>query len=117
MKTTKLVVGIVEIVLAVFIALQSMATGLVNTMSDNNSVSGSMGIIVALAYLITGIVYLASKKSKSIVADSINMLILLLAGMFAFIDTGIYADLQIWAWLAIIIGVGFFIWHLIVGKD
>lgn len=116
MKTTKLVAGIMEIVLSAFIVFQSMATGFVNAVEENGSASGSMGIFVALAYLITGIVYLSSKKSKKLTADSINMVILVLVGVIALMDTGIYADLLIWAWLGIIIGAGFFIWHLVVNK-
>ena len=116
MKTTKLVAGIMEIVLSAFIVFQSMATGFVNAVEENGSASGSMGIFVALAYLITGIVYLSSKKSKKLAADSINMVILVLVGVIALMDTGIYADLLIWAWLGIIIGAGFFIWHLVVNK-
>ena len=116
MKTTKLVAGIMEIVLSAFIVFQSMASGFVNAVEENGSASGSMGIFVALAYLITGIVYLSSKKSKKLTADSINMVILVLVGVIALMDTGIYADLLIWAWLGIIIGAGFFIWHLVVNK-
>lgn len=116
MKTTKLVAGIMEIVLSAFIVFQSMAAGFVNAVEENGSASGSMGIFVALAYLITGIVYLSSKKSKKLTADSINMVILVLVGVIALMDTGIYADLLIWAWLGIIIGAGFFIWHLVVNK-
>lgn len=116
MKTTKLVAGIMEIVLSAFIVFQSMAAGFVNAVEENGSASGSMGIFVALAYLITGIVYLSSKKSKKLTADSINMVILVLVGVIALVDTGIYADLLIWAWLGIIIGAGFFIWHLVVNK-
>ena len=56
MKTTKLVVGILMIVLAVIIALQSMAAGLGNAMSNNGETSGSLGFLLAIFYLVVGIV-------------------------------------------------------------
>lgn len=43
MKTTKLVTGILMIVLSVFITFQSTVAGLSNTLSDNGETGGSGG--------------------------------------------------------------------------
>ena len=51
MKIWKLVSGILSIVLFVFVAFQSCAAGLANSLSENGEVSGSAGIIVAVFML------------------------------------------------------------------
>lgn len=116
MKTTKLVVGILMIVLSVFIFFQSTVAGLGNAISNNGEIGGSGGVITAIIFLATGIVYLASKSKVKLTADIINMVLLVIAWLFAITSAGSYSDLTIWGWLALIIGVGFFIWHLIANK-
>lgn len=48
MKTWKLVSGILSIILSVFVAFQSGMAGLGNALADNNEVSGSAGLLVAI---------------------------------------------------------------------
>lgn len=43
MKTARLVIGIISMVLFVLITFQSCAAGVANTLSDNGEVSGSAG--------------------------------------------------------------------------
>lgn len=116
MKTTKLVSGILMIVLSVFILFQSTVAGLGNVLDDNGETGGSGGLFTAIIFLVAGIVYLATKSKKKITADAINMVLLLFAWLFALTNAGSYSDLLIWGWLAFIIGVGFFVWHLIANK-
>lgn len=58
MKVTKLVVGILQIVLALFVFLQSCAVGVGHAIEDSKDVGGSAGAIVGVLFLATGIVYL-----------------------------------------------------------
>ncbi|KRL39160.1 hypothetical protein [Liquorilactobacillus uvarum] len=116
MKTTKLVAGILMIVLSVFIGFQSMAVGLGDALENNNNTSGSGGIIVAILFLVAGIVYLATKSKKKLGGDIANLILLLIAWIIGLSNIGVYSDLVIWSWLAFIIGVGFFIWHLVKNK-
>lgn len=117
MKTTKLIVGILQIIIAAFIVFQSAAVGIGHAMEDSSDAGGSVGMVVALLYLVSGIVYLATKKSKSMTADTICMIINVLAWIFAINNAHDYTDLAIWGWLAFIIGVGFFFWHLFTRKS
>ena len=64
MKTTRLVVGIISIVLFLVVAFQSCAAGIGNTLADNGEVSGSAGVLLAFAYLIAGIISVAARKSQ-----------------------------------------------------
>ena len=51
MKTWKLVSGILSIILSVFVTFQSGMAGLGNALADNNEVSGSAGLLVAILML------------------------------------------------------------------
>ena len=115
LKVTKLVVGILMIVLAVYIIFQSAATGIANTMSQNGETSGTSGVFTAILYIASGIVYLATKSRKGLGGDIACLIMLIIAGLLGF-SAGSYGDLVIWAWLSVIIGIGFFVWHLIINK-
>lgn len=116
MKVTKLVVGILQIVIAVFIVFQSMAVGIGHAMENSNDAGGSAGMITAILFLVTGIVYIATRKSPKLGGDIAGLIMMLITWIFAITNAHDYSDLQIWGWLAFIIGVGFFVWHLIVNK-
>ncbi|GAA3020558.1 hypothetical protein [Tetragenococcus solitarius] len=116
MKTTKLVAGILMIVLSVFILFQSTVAGLGNALSGNGETGGSGGMITAIIYLTTGIVYIATKSNKKMTADIINMILLLIAWLSAISNAGSYSDLTVWGWLAFIIGIGFFVWHIFANR-
>ncbi len=65
MKVTKLVVGILQILIAVVILVQSCSVGASHAMEDKTSdFGGTFGIIAAILFLATGIVYIATRKSK-----------------------------------------------------
>ncbi|MFC6177570.1 hypothetical protein ACFQAV_12050 [Companilactobacillus huachuanensis] len=117
MRITKLVVGILMIVLSVFIVFQSMAAGLLNAIENKGATSGSAGILMALAYLISGIVYLATKSKKGLGGDIANAIILGLFGVMALASANkSFGDLMIWIVLGFIIGLGFLIWHLLTNR-
>ena len=113
MKTTKLVVGIMMIVLAAFILFQSSAVGLGNALANNGETSGSSGFLVAVLYLATGIVYIVTRKREGLGGDIAGLIMMLICGLMGF-NAGSYSDLVIWSVLAVIIGTGFFICHLAV---
>ncbi len=54
MKTTRLVVGIISIVLFLVVAFQSCAAGIGNTLADNGEGSGSAGGLLGFAYFRSG---------------------------------------------------------------
>ena len=116
MKVTKLVVGILQIVIAVFIVFQSMAVGIGHAMENSKDAGGSAGMITAILFLVTGIVYMATRKSPKLGGDIAGLIMMLITWIFAITNAHDYSDLQIWGWLAFIIGVSFFVWHLIVNK-
>lgn len=68
MKTAKLVIGIISIVLFALISLQSCAAGLGNAIADNGENSGTSGVICALFMLIAGIIGIATRNGKGGIA-------------------------------------------------
>jgi len=116
MKVTKLVVGILQIAIAVFIVFQSMAVGIGHAMENSSDTGGTAGMITAILFLTTGIVYISTRKSPKLGGDIAGLVMMLFTWLFAITNAHDYSDLQIWGWLAFIIGVGFFVWHLIANK-
>ena len=111
MKTTKLVAGILMIVIAVFIIIQSMMAGMTEALTQSNGHAGAAGIVVALLYLASGIVYIATHSKDSLGPDIACLVMMLIAWIIGILNAGIYGDLLVWSWLAFIIGIGFFAWH------
>ena len=107
MKTTRMVLGIISMVLFVIIAFQSCAAGIGNALSDNGEVSGTAGMILAIFMLTAGIIGVAAKKSKggSITAGCFYIV----GSIIGFSNAGTYADLNIWAVLSLIFGIVFII--------
>jgi len=105
MKTTKLVTGILSMILFVLVAFQSCAAGLSNALQENGEVGGSGGILLAILMLAGGIVAVAT-RSKIGKGGSIACLILYgLAALFGFVLAGSYGDLYIWAGWCLICAV------------
>ena len=100
MKTGKLVIGILSIVLFLLVSLQSCAAGLANTLAENGEVSGSAGFVLALGMLVAGIVNICTRKGGYVAAG-----FHILPALFALPSAGSYSDLYIWAALSIAFGV------------
>lgn len=107
MKTTRLVIGIISIVLFVIISLQSCAAGIGNALSDNGEISGSAGFFLALCMMVAGIIGVSARRSKtgSIAAG----IFYFLGGLTGIVNAGSYSDLVIWSVLSFIFGTVFII--------
>lgn len=107
MKTARLVIGIISMVLFVFVSFQSCAAGLGNALAANNETSGSSGLLIAFCFLIAGIIGVATRnKSKGgpITAGCFYAL----GGVIGIAtDSTLYADLKVWAVLSLIFAAVF----------
>ncbi len=104
MKVLKLILGILCIVFSAFVLFQSCAAGLSNAMNDSNEISGSAGVLVAIMMLCGGIVMIAARRSGK--GGSIACIILfLIAFLLGKANAGSYTDLNIWAYLCLIIAI------------
>ena len=103
MKTSKLFVGIISIVLSILVALQSCAAGLSNALESNGEVSGTAGVLLAISFLIAGIVAICTRNGGK--GGYVSTGFYVLFGLIALMMAGSYADLTIWAVLSIVFGV------------
>ena len=97
MKTWKLVSGILSIILSVFVAFQSGIAGLGNALADNNEVSGSAGLLVAILMLAGGIVSIAVRNKVGKGGNIALIVIFGLAAVMGLTNAGSYTDLIIWS--------------------
>lgn len=96
MKTWKLVSGILSIILFVLVTFQSCAAGISNTLAQNEELSGSAGIIVAIMLLTGGIVSICTRNGSK--GGNIAVTILYgIGALFGFVLAGSFSDLKIWA--------------------
>ena len=102
MKTWKLVSGIISIVLSIFVLFQSCAAGIGNAMADNGEVSGSAGVMVAIAMIVFGIISIVIRKSSKKSGHIAVIVIAAIGAIMGFANAGSYTDLYIWsAWCVI----------------
>ena len=100
MKTAKLVIGIISIVLFLFITFQSCAAGLGNAIEGNNESSGSAGFFVAICMLVAGIVGICTRKGFG--GGIASGCFYAVGGLIGITNYGSYSDLMIWSILSFI---------------
>jgi len=97
MKIWRLVAGILSIVLSLIVMLQSCAAGVSNALEENGEVSGSAGLLVAIAMIAGGIVSIVVRKSVGKGGSIALIVIFGLAALIGFANYGSYSDLAIWS--------------------
>ncbi|WP_302669285.1 hypothetical protein [Eubacterium sp. AF15-50] len=97
MKTWKLVSGILSIVMFALVALQSCAVGIGNALEDNDEVSGSAGLIVAVLLLAGGITSVSVRNAKTNGGNIALIVLFGIAVLFGFVFADSYTDLKVWA--------------------
>ena len=100
MKTTKLVIGIISIVLFLIIAFQSCFAGLGNAISGNGESSGSAGFFLATCMLVAGIVGICTRKGFA--GGIVSGCFYAIGGLIGIANYGTYSDLKIWSILSFI---------------
>ena len=113
MKISRLVIGIVSIVLFILVMFQSCAAGVVEALEeDEESTASGAGVIVAFLLLITGIVAICTRKS--IAGGFICGVLYALAGIIGLAGHGMYEDLIIWSVLCLIFAVVFIVESIVM---
>ena len=103
MKTLKLVLGILAIILAAFVMFQSCAATALDAMTDGSGLSGFSGTIVAIALLAGGVVFIATRNSANKGGDIACIVLMVLAAIIGFAGAGFYEDLKIWSVVCLIL--------------
>lgn len=97
MKIWKLVSGILSIVLFIFVVFQSCAAGVASALGNEDDVSGSVGIVVAILMLVGGVVSIVTRNSEKKGGNIALIILFGLAALFGYVGYGIFTDLIIWA--------------------
>lgn len=105
MKTTKLVLGIICIVLAVVVMFQSCAAAVGDAIMDEGGTSGATGTVVAILMLAGGIVSIAARNSKG--GAIAGTVLFGVSGIMGLSASGIFADLKIWGAFCLVMCVIF----------
>lgn len=108
MKTAKLSLGIISIVLAFVVLFQSCAAGIGSALTNNTKdTSGGTGVFFAILFIAAGIVGIAARTSKG--GTIAATIIYAIAGIIGVTATGIFKDLVVWGVIALIFAVVFLI--------
>lgn len=112
MKTTKLVIGILSIVLSVFVLFQGCTANVADALSESSTPVGMFGVFIAIILLIAGIVAIATRRSKA--GGIITGVFYLLGGLIGRAGAGTYYhDLEVWSALCFIFAAIFIIGSLL----
>lgn len=106
--TPRLIINILSLVLFVLILFQSCAAGVISTFIDEESVSGSVGALLAFCMLIAGIVGICTRYSTENTGRYITGGLYALGGLMGLGDVGIYEDLELWSILSFLFAICFF---------
>lgn len=98
MKTCKMVLGIINCVLFVWIMFQSCAANVSSALTETEDESGMYGFVFAFILLGASIAAIATKNITKPVPNIIICLVYFLAAFFAYCGSeGIYKDLSVWS--------------------
>ena len=113
LSTFRLVAGIITIVLSVLVTFQSCAAGLSNALEENGESGGSAGVLLAVCFLVAGIVGIVTRKSTGAGGAFTSAGFY---GLIGLICAGSYADLVIWGVISVAFGVIFIIAGVLTKK-
>lgn len=113
MKATKFFVSILQLFTAVFIVFQTYSawSQIIATDASQRIVYGAF--VLAGSYLVSGIINLVYHNSDSYVPEIIYFVIMVIGWFFARNNNSLYKFLNLWAWLALLLGLVFLIWHIV----
>ncbi len=116
-KTAKLVIGILCIVISLFVLFQSCAVGVGNAFLENNEASGGAGIIVAFLLLAGGIVMIATRNAGRKGGSIACFIMFGIGALMGSALAGSFSDLRIWSGLCLILAIVNLVWYLKSKKE
>ena len=117
LSTFRLVAGIITIVLSVIVTFQSCAAGVSNALEENGEAGGSAGVLLAVCFLVAGIVGIVTRKSTGAGGTFTSGGFYIAGGLVGLMCAGSYSDLVIWGVLSIVFGIIFVIAGILTKKN
>ena len=119
MRVTKLVIGILMIVLSIWLFLDGLLGQLLGIYATKSIFGGILEIVIIVIIVIAGlfigagIVYICLEKNPYLGDDITGLILMIIAGILGIFGGFIYAWMFLYVAIALIIGFGFYIWHRI----
>ncbi len=111
MRVTKLVVGILLLVLAAWLLIDGVANGILGIWTDPNYVYASLEIILAGLFIGAGVVYIVQEDSSFLGGDITGLILLVIGGIIGIVGGFMDRWMFLYAVISLVVGIGFFIWH------
>lgn len=105
--TTKLVLGIISLVMFLFVGFQSCSASLLTQLGQSSDLGGSAGSLLAVILLVCGILGIAGRRNRK--ATLTAGILYIVGGVLAIPNAQIYKDLILWGIVSIAFGVVFVI--------
>ena len=116
LSTFRLIAGIITIVLSVLVTFQSCAAGISNVLEENGESGGSAGVLLAVCFLVAGIVGIVTRKSTGAGGAFTSGGFYIVGGLIGFASAGSYSDLIIWSVISVAFGILFVIAGILTKK-
>lgn len=108
MKATKLIIGIMSLVLSLIVLFQSCAAGIGSALTSNSKdTSGGTGILFTILLIAAGIVGIVGRSSKG--GTIAAAILYAIGGIVGATATGIFKDLMVWGVISFIFAAVFLI--------
>ena len=111
MKNARLVCGILSIILFVVVTFQSCAVGVGNALAENEEVGGSAGFLLAICFLVAGIVGICVRNSLGKGPYTAGVFYIL-GALLALCSMGSYTDLIVWSIISMVFGLVFILTNI-----
>lgn len=116
-STTRMVIGIIMLVLSAFILFQSCAVGVANSFENPMGNDGSLGFAFAISMVVFGIIGIATRSTPHAATPLILGILMVVIGFVIGRGySGTYTDLNLWGWLMCIFGVIYMISAAMLSK-
>ncbi len=116
MRITKLVTGILLILLAIWLCFEGIMSGILGIWASRNLVSGILEIILGSLFIAAGVVYIVMEADPYMGGDITCFILLIIGGGVGLAGGFFNVWLILYAVISLIIGIGFFVWHHIIGE-
>ncbi|MBA1433783.1 hypothetical protein [Bombilactobacillus bombi] len=105
MKITKLITGAVLVVMAVVVMFQFKFDSFIQALLGYADLGATASILLAIALLIAGAIYIICHSSTSILPPIISFIIVTLGGIMGIFNATRFPGLMLWSWAGIVIGL------------
>lgn len=105
MKVTKLLTGGVLVIMSIIVVIQFKFDSFIQALLGYADLGATASILLAIALLVAGAIYIICHSSTSIVPPIISFIILLLGGIMGIFNATRFPGLMFWSWAAIAIGL------------